>query len=196
VKRHGLVFVLPLILAVCFGCDKTRRRVRTEADTGNQAWQVAIDELARQHEAVLQWENRLPDRGGWPFTLDLSKALIQTNGKPVLLVMELNDVSEKEGNYFARFTEYFGTNGFFQLLLEIQCTEDQASKLLRTEDDFFPYYAIVARISQVSRARFAITEALENDDRGLDIEGSRAVFLAKGVCVDLLEEARGKTEKR
>jgi hypothetical protein len=186
----GLLLAMGLVVAGWFfqQMHKSTRQKQAETMIATQ-WRSMTGELANRHGAVLDWEARIPDRAGLAsYSIDVSRALISSNAQPVLLVMILKDVVEKDGVYNAVFGDYESKHQFsYDLRLQLQCTKEQADKLLRASDLPSREFAVVARISGVARPRFAVRGTHgEEGETGVELIDSSDIFLAKGVCVDLL----------
>ena len=119
---------------------------------------------------------------GKVFTVDVKKALVRTNGQPVIMVAELEDVSERNGVFTALFEMLpflpFNSRNYLSLRLSLRCSSQQAEDLLhaKPEPDILGVrFAVVARIESVSRPAPGAT-APEDED----------TLSADGLCVDLL----------
>jgi hypothetical protein len=151
---------------------------------------ASIAALALKYSAVTNWTTTLVDRGvgGRPFSIEVTRALIRSNGQPVLIMMGLRDVAENNGGYTALFGEYGVANGSFQLSSELRCTQEQANQLLKTPDDsLFQRYAVVARFDKLVRPTFKVNGIGSGEDSSIELDDSSAVFLVKG---ELLEAIR------
>lgn len=188
--------VLILVVELAGGCDwnAPAKQVKIKAEK-ERRWQSGAIDLAKKHNAISDWEAQIPKRGWFAgaFSIDVSKALIQSSGRPVLLVMDLKDVAEGEGSYIARFSGYGLTNRFFELSLELKCTREQANQLLGTGTIGRQRCAVIARITEVSRPRFEVSGTVDGGDEygtvtGVELDYSPATFHAKGECLDLLRK--------
>ena len=151
--------------------------------------------LAKKHNAVSDWEARLPKRefGGRPFSIEVSRALIQSNGQPVLLVMELNDVRENRGSYSAQFCEHCATNHNFEIYAVLKCSREQANQLLNTgEGDAAQPYAVVARLEVVTRPYFE-TSTGDGDTMETTFRHATDVFVARGECLEVLRKGEDQS---
>ena len=182
--------VLIVCTVVVGGCDRAEKAKQRRIE---EAWQSAVGELAKRHGAVVDWESRLPpeDSVETTFSIEASRALMPSNSQPVLLIMDLRDVAEKNGSYTARFDDdmVYKTNRTFRLIIELTCTREQAELLLQKNGrHFLQDYAVVARIAEVSRPRFELTGTADSYEVELSISD---VFLAKGSCIDWLRKDEG-----
>jgi hypothetical protein len=146
--------------------------------------------LALKYNAVTSWESLLPDRGAvrQPFSIEISRALIQSNGQPVLIFMDLKDVAENKGSCTVFFDKNDISNETFQLSVELKCTQEQASQLLKkTDNDFSKTYAVVVRLDEVQRPRIRFLVGGEGEEASVELQSSTDVFFAKG---ELLEAIR------
>jgi len=192
----GLAWLLIVGTAIAGGCKPRESTTRNEES--ESAWHTALTALAKEHDAVLDWEaNLTPRTMGTPFSIDVSRALIQSNGRPVVLVMELDDVLKREDGYAALFSETYYANQMFDLGLELKCTEQQANQILQLEQERKALrFAIVARIVGVSRPKFEPVGGSDGGDQAsVKMTFSSDAFLANGVCVDLLPETGQRSQE-
>jgi len=181
-------------VAWCF-MHQHKTQVREQRTVGirQQQKDASIASLALKYNAVTNWEESLPDRGAGaqPFSIDISSALIRSNGQPVLLELNLEDVAGKNGSYTAQFSQFYLTNQFFQLSIELQCTVEQVKRLLAVRENNGIQCAVVARIAEVSRPKFKLTGSASGsgEDAVLSVElnDSQDVFLARGELFDIVQ---------
>jgi hypothetical protein len=152
-------------------------------------------ELATRHNACNDWIKALPDRGlGKFFTVDLSRALVRTNGQAVSMIAELEDVLERDGVFTADFfmlPSLQTVRQYFPLRLSLRCTAQQADSLLRVKPSSLPsglgmQFAVVAKVQSLSRPTFEAVASESGDVYQIDFGSSPVVFFAKGTCVDVL----------
>jgi hypothetical protein len=154
-----------------------------------QQTHASIAALALKYNAVTNWSAALPDRRiGEAFSIDVSRALIRSNGQPVLIIMNLEDVAENNGGYTALFGKDDIKKGMFQLSVELRCTQERANQLLKTTDnDFFQTYAVVARFDEVARPKFRVSGIGGGEDSSVELDNSSDVFLVKGELLDAVQ---------
>src|ERR1017187_9416735 len=150
---------------------------------------ASIAALALKYNALTNWLAALPDRRlGEAFSIDVSRALIRSNGQPVLIIMNLEDVAENNGGYTALFGKDDTKKGMFQLSVELRCTQERANQLLKkTDNDFFQTYAVVARFDEVARPKFRVSGIGGGEDSSVELDNSSDVFLVKGELLDALQ---------
>lgn len=170
---------------------------RRENEKAEREWKTSITDFAAKHAASVDWEESIPNRGlDAPFSIDVSRALVRSNGQPVLVVMDLADVIEKDGNYLATFETLVDlADHSFEFRVELECTEAQANRFLDGSDSNVSSYAIVARINRISRAKLELRA--EGDESGLAVVSgySPDVFFADGRCIDALAKERVRSNK-
>jgi hypothetical protein len=133
--------------------------------------------LAAQNFAILDWQKHVSDKGDGIFSADLAKALIQQNGQPVILVMNLQAVAGISGNNMAKFTSSGSLPDNYELTLEAILTTYEANVLGRNGKGQWGKdqpYAVVARITEVSKV----------DSPNVTDTNS---FVAKGECLDFIK---------
>jgi hypothetical protein len=168
---------------------QTQAREHHGAEIRQQQKDASITALALKYNAATNWEASLPDRGvGQSFSIDVLRALIQSNGQPVLIIMDLEDVEENSGSYTAWFGKDDITNKTFQLSVELKCTQERASQLLKKSDNNFPKtYAVVARLDKVQRPRIRVRGSGEGEDSRVEIDSSSYMFIAHGELLDAVQ---------
>lgn len=160
------------------------------AETKLQQTAASIAALALKYNAVTNWDALLPDRGaGQPFSIDVSRALIRSNGQPMLIKMDLVDVEEHSNNYTASFSKDVITpNGTFRLYDYLKCTQERANQLLKKPDnDFSQTYAVVARLNGVEHPRIRVRGSGEGEDSRIEIDSSSDIFIAHGELLDVVQ---------
>ncbi len=163
------------LLSTHLATVRQQQAAEKAAETKQQQTAASIAALALKYNAVTNWEALLPDRGAGeqPFSIDVSRALIQSNGQPVLIIMDLIDVAENNGSYSAWFGKDDITNETFQLSVELKCTQERANQLLKkTDNDFSQTYAVVARLDKVQRPRIRVLGSGEGEDSRVEIDSS------------------------
>jgi hypothetical protein len=163
-------------------------RQQQAAETKQQQKDASLAALALKYNAVTNWEASLPDRGVYSFSIDVSRALIQSNGQPVFIIMGLVDVEENSNSYTASFSEdVITTNGTFQLYVYLKCTQEQANYFFEKTGDYSSRtYAVVARLYKVERPRIRMRGSGEGDDSKIDIVASTDIFFANGKLLDAI----------
>lgn len=155
------------------GCDRESAKQQHSVTQRKREWQDAVSAFAQKHGAILDWEAAIPQRGSrfdrTIFSVDVSRALLTSNGQPVLIQTDLTDVAKAGEEFVGYFACDFLTNYDFRLCLEVKCTREQVARLLLPGETL--RYAVLARVAEVSRSS------------GID-----STFVAKGVCVDLLRQ--------
>lgn len=198
---NGKIALLALCAAICaaavLGCNRQERNEQDQASKAEHEWQNKLGAFAKRNGAVRHFETQIPERGvARVFSIDVSRALIQSNGQPVVITMDLKDVAENNGGYTALFGKSGTRDGLFTLIsVELKCTQKQANYLLeRTGKDFSQTYAVVARFDEVVRPKFKVSGSGVSgsedgeDSSPIELDDSCDVFLIKGVCVDLLRK--------
>jgi hypothetical protein len=84
----GTVAKLLFVCALILGCDSQKtieKRLENEAEA---KWQVKVQELGYRTGAATNWLTQIPPKHleNVPFTIEVSRALIHTNGQPSLFV--------------------------------------------------------------------------------------------------------------
>ena len=183
-KMIRLPWIINLAVLAVLGasCGQNKQSDITPAgETELDKQQIA--DLAKHYRAVVDWRKSLRVSGlNPPFTYDLKRALIQSNGAPVLLVMTLEDVNEVEGHLQAKFSRLYMNDGLFQLALNVNCTPDQANELLEDRDRKSHSYAIVAHVTRLERPNFFVNGVGGVDNPRVELNTDSNVFWAEANC--------------
>jgi hypothetical protein len=156
----------------------------------------SIAALALKYNAGTNWATSLPDRGyGNFFTVDVANALIRKNGQFVAIMVELEDMSDKDGAFTAQFfvlpshNQLAGSYKNLPIHLSLLCSKKQAEILLKIDPDnhaFGKRFAVVAKVESVSRPAFEVENAETGDSYQIDFSSTPYVFFAKGQLVDVI----------
>jgi hypothetical protein len=67
------------------GCDNRKQGERSDAEQMESAWRSKKLAWGKEHNAVVGWKTNIPSRDALfgPFSIDATKALIQSNGIPL-----------------------------------------------------------------------------------------------------------------
>jgi len=141
-------------------------------------------ELADKYQAITDWEENLT------YTIQVQERLI--TGKPILFRGYVDDVFNRDGKTFIRFSSSFFSFSSVDYVLELECNKEILDKIFSEQQNkndflmFFDEYAVIANIQEVSKPVFAIKgSALSEDEVEIDIESSD-LFTAKGICLDVV----------
>jgi hypothetical protein len=170
---------------VATGCGKKDSNA-PKLDADVEADKAAMASLALKHSAIVEWRQTLKKRSfSPPFTLELQKALSPTNGALTLFLVELQDVEERENGFRATFSQTYFSDHIFNVVLVMDCDSTHASKFIRDErDKFIRSYAVVARVSEVSRPLFAVEGTGTAENSRVEVDASHRSFLIRGSCIE------------
>ncbi len=200
-ERWGVVLLAALLASgFLYYSLRSERSSGARRDADERAAGNELASFASAHNAVVKWTAALPPRGRFsaPLVTDLVNALVRPNQRPVLLQMQLSQVIEREGSFSAHFSAYYLTNGLFSLQTDLSCTAEQATRLRQSTTTAGARFAVIARITDVSRglqqagegAGAGGSEGRASSATSPELEGASDVFVARGTCVDLLELPR------
>ena len=194
-KIAGLFWVVIIVGGAVWFLSDYLRQCHNQQQATLAAFQkehnfaASVAALALKYNAVTNWESSMSDRGHGPFSIDLSRALIPTNGQPLLVVMTLLDIEENNGIYTAYFSKDDNTNNMLTLAVHLKCTEEQSNYLLkRVSKDSTDTFAVVARFNKVYMPRFRMRGPNEGEDEeNVSLSYSTNFFIAWGTCLELLK---------
>lgn len=146
-KQSGITLILCLAVISVVGCDnrqaeESRKRQNVEAE--HERTKQAIDELAKAHNAVLNWRQGLAAKEpvGRIYSVELAPVLIRSDGRPLLFIADALDVSSTTENLrMPRPSDIFSDPQFINLP-----TDRQVSVLSRIDKN----YAALPRDQQLS----------------------------------------------
>jgi hypothetical protein len=179
--KRGFSLSLFLIAASglysCSHRQDTQTRAPQDAD---QAIARSISALAAQFNAVASWRQNFASKGsdGQIFTAELVPALVRSDGRPVLFIVDVQDVASLgtfQGQNLYECTFLAKANLAWNVKLMLGCNADQARQLMQN----LSRYAVVAKIGLVRLSK----HATEGDG---DQEGENGLFVAHGVCLALV----------
>ncbi len=176
------------LISIHMATGRQQQAAEKVAETKQQQKDASLAALASKYNAVTNWEALMPNRGLHTFSIDVSRALIQSNGQPVMTIMGLVDVEENSNSYTASFREdVITTNGFFQLYAYLKCTQEQANYFLKnTGNDFSKEYAVIAHLDEVGRPSLKLSGSREGEDSNIDVDSSTGIYLAFGKLLDAI----------
>jgi hypothetical protein len=160
-KRGGITLILCVTVLGVLGCDNRQaeeNRKRQQAEAQHQRTAQAIGELAGAHDAVVDWRKGLAAKEPLAriFSAELAPVLIRTDGRPLLFIADVMDVSSKGGDYLCKFEAY--ANAVQKLDLILVCTPDQANQVMHDSEG---KYAVVAQVASIGPG---VPKAGENGD--------------------------------
>ena len=194
--KDGVKAVLVCVLIIagaalgwrfCHGHETTRKEaVQLKEKTDQLAMELILGEFAKRHNAIVGWEMTLPKRGKLPcaFMIDFSRALIRSNGQPVLLNARLDDVVEMNGIVTAHFAAFGPDDRFLDfplVALGLKCSPEQIAELTRAGVSRGARFALVAKVERVSPPEPWVA-AQSGDESG----DQTSWGCLRGTCVDLL----------
>jgi hypothetical protein len=182
-----LLATLVVLAACAVSCGDKRSTEKAKADQERAADKEQIAALAKRHGAIVEWQKSLPTREmATPFTYDLTKALMPSNDVPVLLVMNLDDIGERDGGFQARFSHFYTKHGFFEFSLDLDCTKEQGTELIAGSRGGVWCYAIVARVTNVVRPAFIVHNSADSEHPQVGSRIDDCIVRAKGNCIELV----------
>ena len=171
-----------------------KEAVQLKEKTDQLAKELMLGEFAKRHNAIVRWES-LPKRGEYslePFAIDFSRALIRSNGQPVLLRARLREVMETDGGAAAYFSASDSDNdsllGIPLASLDLKCSPEQVAELTKAGVSRDTKFALVAKVERVFRPklRAAAQPGEEGGDPSIEIDTDSSVICVSGTLVDLL----------
>lgn len=147
--KRSITLLLCIAVLGAFGCDNRQaeeKRERQQAEADRQRAKRAIDELARQHNAVVKWREGLAAKEpiGQIYSVDLEPILIRSDGRPLLFIADVVDINSTGPSYMCSFQADLNMSHKIDLILA--CTPEQATQIRQGASG---KYAIVARITSL-----------------------------------------------
>ncbi|MEA2006253.1 MAG: hypothetical protein U9O50_08380 [Acidobacteriota bacterium] len=199
-KIRLIILIITLgCLVILSSCGESKKEEKKQMEKVKRKTEIVkrITEMAKIYNAVIDWEKDLRPKNFLRnvFTVEVQRALVRENNRPVLFIAGVQDI-EKRGDeyivYFDRWAGYYSINlesleANLPILFIIKCTEEQAQRILNQPNEIlFENYSVIASISDVHKMRFSLTPySLGEHEANIEIDSSE-VFIAKGNCLDLL----------
>jgi len=182
----GIVFGILVLLVAGYFISKHQNEKAETIQT-----QQKISTLAKRYNAVTDWRERFDEDGikigkghRAVYTTDIEKALIRNDGRPVLIVGYVFDITKIGDN------NYLGIKAFIypDLNFLLECQSQQAELVLAQPTDDGEFFAVVANVISVSRPAFETDALIEetDDERYSDIivePGDQ--YILQGTCLDI-----------
>lgn len=144
-----------------------------------------VSELAAQYQAEPQWAQGLS--GYTPYSIEVERALVRQDGKPILFVGTVTDVRHREKAVIVEMEADPSDHVPF-LRFSLNCSSTVVARLEK-EPQRPAHYVAVAHIESVSKARFrmdASGQTIGEDEVETELEiVAGDYFVARGQCVDL-----------
>jgi len=181
-----VVVVMGSILTWFTYCKLAERRAkakRTKAvEVEKQQCRKLVSGLAQKWNAVQYDRDEEADwdtLGHNAFTVDIEECLIRPDGHPVLIRGSLEDVQRRGDKYVVHIDCW--RSGIHCLL---ECDAVQAGKFRSKTDVDLYEFAVIAKITSVTRPFFQATAKVNGSDAEIAIDSPKS-FVATGVCLDL-----------
>jgi hypothetical protein len=174
-KKGGITLILCVAVLGALGCDNRQAeesRKRQQAEAERQKTTHAIAELARVHNAVVNWRQGLAAKEplGRIYSVELAPVLIRSDERPLLFIADVLDISSTGNSYTCSFQADVNLSRKIELILG--CTPEQATQIGQGASG---KYAIVAHITSLGPP----VQVPEENGSG---EG-RIAFRALGKCL-------------
>ena len=164
---------------------------KSEATTKKQQEvEQNIHEMVAKYNALVKWGEHFVDYrreiyGGnrGIYTFDVENALISHDSRPILFYGYVVDVKKQNGSYIA----IFSMAEDIEIDFALTCNSEQVERILRQPTDYTAdSYGVVATISDIERPKFEVDAYQYEGDEPYVIVEPGDIFIANGVCVDLL----------
>jgi hypothetical protein len=158
-----------------------REKHRSEqTEQGTAAMQAAV----AHHNAIAGWQKPFDKSLSAPFSLQLDKSLVQTNGRPVLVQGFVEDISRRGETYAITVNDWHVGGAIVHFVLE--CDAATADRLIAASSSFLEI-AVIAKIESVDKAQIALKSGVQRSEDEAPVEiDAPSIFIAKGHCVEVL----------
>lgn len=184
-NNKRIIVALLIVAAIIGGYFFFTNRQAQEAQKNSKPKEVSKTEIftkefAAKYAATTNWEENLN------YTRQAQERLV--TGKPVLFKGQVDDIFNRDGKTFIRFSATFPSS--VDYVLELECNQQIVDKYLQqhgSQDSLplFNDYLVVATIQNVSKPVFALKgSVLSGEDVEINIRESD-LFTAKGTCLDI-----------
>ncbi len=190
---------LTLVVAVTLaatGCGRRSASQRSAASSKRKMAQEEertrkqIHEMVARHNAVTDWHASLP-QGDFTRTYSvlIDRAWVREDGRPVLVIASLHDISRHHGSYRVHLGVSLGPLAERSIDLSLSAGEGQVDSLLKAPADSvaaeMQLFAVVTRISSVGSTRDHIDTESEEDGEHIRAEVSSSTR-AEGVLLEMI----------
>lgn len=169
-----VVFVLAAIASLAALYVSETRRAENEAKqqkAEQEKLQKRVSDLATKHNAMSDWRKEIKATAlERIYTASLTPPLVRQDGRPILLIAPLKDVTSSEGKYQAIFEAR--ANIVTPIRFVLDCDDSQARLLMSFPGQRNAHFAVIATV-----------RALESTGGSGE---DQALALARGKCVDLI----------
>ena len=175
--------LVALVIAACavLGLVAYRRAQSERERLENEKYRAererikeSVSEFATRYNADRNWVNLLPKQGPGSrlYSADLTPLLIRDDGRPVLLLARIKDITMQGDKYFLHMT---GTVGRARIEYVLECNPELAKRETAIRPKSFERFVVVASIQAL--------HTVENAD-------SETAFVANAHCLALLSLCR------
>ena len=207
--RYLLCIVVFAVVVLATACEQSempqeKPRVEMPQEKGKDeiAWEKrireqkrAICELATRYSAVTDWEDSLrvkQEKSYGVCTVDVKESLIPQDGRPILFVGVIGDITFQRGQYsLYAFSSIYSSEleTVANLNFALRCGDEQARTMLNQRKKSH-CHAIVALVRDVQRVKFRVgTYQIDEPDiqfTEIEVESMPRIFMATGECIDFL----------
>ncbi len=192
IEEHlsSIVFgVIVLLIAGYFGWRfiSKHQREKFEAIQAQQKTST----LAERYNAVTDWQSRFDEDGikigkghRAVYTMDIEGALMPKDGRPVLIVGYVFDVTKIGDSYHLGIKAF----GYPDVNFLLECQSKHAELVLAQPTDEGGSFAVVASVVSISRPGFetdALIEDTDNDVYAEVIVEPGDQYVLQGTCLDI-----------
>ena len=184
-----VVGIIVIVVVGYFGWRTISRKQREKTEAIQTKKKIST--LAERYNAVTNWQDKFDENGikigkghRNVYTTDIESALIQNNGRPVLIVGYVFDVTKIDDRY------YLGIMAFEypDLSFMLRCQSKHAELVLTQPTDDGTSFAVVANVVSVSRPAFeadALIEGTDDDIYTQVIVEPGDQYILQGTCLDI-----------
>jgi hypothetical protein len=166
-----------------FGKSKTGSR--SERGKRDQESTAAVAAAAARYNATADWEKQINERlivG--PFSLELEKALMANQGKPIVISGDVEDVTEHDGHYYVYVNDW--SANVVNITFVLECDAATAARIIEKKDDLSPLIAIT-QITRVRKAQLELKSGLKTSEDPVPVEiDYSSLFMADGKCIEII----------
>ena len=171
-QRRTVLIVSAVLIGLLVWGLRSEKKKESREQEAQQAQDKDVEQhiarFAERYDAVTDWRKSLSD--GKVYSAELTALLVRDDGRPVLFVAQVKDVTSGGGEYMIHFDVW----GNPPLTLELVCKPEQARNVMAHRTEGFSRYAVVAIVTSVSSRE-------EYEDNG-----THTVSLVKGSCVEIM----------
>lgn len=195
---HSAVLSTIICVSALVSCRRSEDSSIKKPTAEEKKIAALVKAKAEEHNAVDVLLGRSANR----YTVQAQKALMPSDGRPVLVFATVRDIRIRDGKYSIDFRDSFVSGPLVfshdvECLYTLECSLDQVEAIIERQKTGYQEdnplsslwtneYAVIARFCSVEKPRFFVRAEPTSEYEAEVIIESANVIIATGRCVDLV----------